>query len=65
MLMAETDLQKILVLVPWHGRIQAGHMSVVRKKSFIVGKGKGITCFTRREGFHARRKNKKRTCGVF
>jgi hypothetical protein len=51
--------------VPWHGRIQAGHMSVVRKKSFIVGKGKGITCFTRREGFHARRKNKKRTCGLF
>jgi hypothetical protein len=45
--------------VLWHGRIQAGHVGVVRKKSFIVGKGKGITCSIGREGFHASGKRKK------
>jgi hypothetical protein len=36
-------------------------VGVVRKKSFIVGKGKGITCFTRRERFPCQRKEKKKS----
>jgi hypothetical protein len=47
-----------LVLAPWCGRIQVGHLNVVRKKSFIVGKGKQITCFTCREGFPASQRSK-------
>jgi hypothetical protein len=42
----------------WHGRIEAGQVNVVRKKSFIVGKGKGITCSTVKEGFRASRGKK-------
>jgi hypothetical protein len=38
-----------LALVPWHVRTQAGHMDIARKKSFIVVKGKDITCSTGRE----------------
>jgi hypothetical protein len=38
--------QKISVLALQCGRIQAGHVGVVRMKSFIIGKGKGITCHT-------------------
>jgi hypothetical protein len=45
--------------VPWHGRIQAGHVGVMRKKSFIVGKGKEITCSTGRMVLHACGKRKK------
>jgi hypothetical protein len=48
--------QKTLVLSPWCGRIQARQVNVVRKKNFIVRKGKGIICSTRREGFCASRK---------
>jgi hypothetical protein len=42
------------------GRIQAGHVGVVRMKSFIVGKGKGITFSTEREGLCTRGKRLKR-----
>jgi hypothetical protein len=42
-------------LVPWCGRIQAGSVDVARKKSFILEKGKGITCSTKRERFHTSR----------
>jgi hypothetical protein len=31
-------LQKVLVLALWHGRIQAEHVGLVRKKSFIKGR---------------------------
>jgi hypothetical protein len=44
--------------VLWHERIQAGHVDVPRKKSFIVGKGKGITCSPGKEGFPASRKRR-------
>jgi hypothetical protein len=41
------------------GRIRAAHYDVVIKQSFIVGKVKGVTCFTGREAFHTGRKRRR------
>jgi hypothetical protein len=42
LLTAEPVFQKISVLAVLCGRIQAGHVSVVRMNSFIIGKWKRI-----------------------
>jgi hypothetical protein len=45
--------QKISVLVRQCGRIQAGHVDVVRMKSFIIGKGKGLPSLPGQRRLHA------------
>jgi hypothetical protein len=54
----ESVSRKTSVLVPQCGRIQARHTSIVRKKSFVVGKGRGITCSTGRDWLCASGKRK-------
>jgi hypothetical protein len=55
----------ILLLVPWHGRVHAGHLGNVRKKSFIVGKwNTDYLLYRERERLCTGRKNK-RECVYF
>jgi hypothetical protein len=66
MLMVENVSQKISFLVFQHGRIQAGHMGIVKKERFIVGKGKGIICFTgRKEALHQQKEREEKKEGLF